>query len=63
MRYISRRFYLGELISANKEDGFESFQFEDLGLEKADGNTIDLDQSSTLLHVGDGGGSFLSSNY
>lgn len=51
--------YVGELVVSKKKHRLVGLQSEDLGLEKTDGSTVDLDQTSALLDEGNSGGGFL----
>lgn len=50
---------VGELVETNDQDGLVDLEAQDLGLDQAKGTTVDLDQTTASLAVGDGGGRLL----
>ena len=45
---------VGELVEADNEEGLVDLEAQDLGLNQAQGTTVDLNQTTASLAVGDG---------
>ena len=58
--YDIERTHGGKFVGANKKYRLESFQLEDLGLEKTDWDTIDFNKSGSALYESNSSGSFLT---
>lgn len=50
---------VGELVETSDEEGLVDLVSEDLGLDKGDGRTVDLEETLTGLDVGNSSGSLL----
>ena len=50
---------VGETFFTQKEDNFVDLELQDLGFEEFNGRTVDTDETTTTLTVGDGSSGFL----